>query len=202
MKFGHKLVQYMTNTCSLIKRKIFKRPKAYQNCFLINYSWLVIKKGLDLGPYFPNHTECFLKIFPMTMSISWSSCMLKWSTIQKIYSSALPHVLIIIMASQLSKLIQWLKIWKTEYLKNETWLFHEVKSFLNWGSKTTLPLSFFSRDNLWCKTIHCTDVRENEIWIWDVARVPLPIIFIIVQDDTKISGIRKSDPGKLGLTFY
>ena len=77
MKFGHKLVQYMTNTCWLIKRKIFKRPKAYQNCFLINYSWLVIKKGLDLGPYFPNHTECFLKIFPMTMSISWPSCMLK-----------------------------------------------------------------------------------------------------------------------------
>ena len=45
-------------------------------------------------------------------------------------------VAIIIIISQLSKLLKWFKILKIEYLKCRVWLFHEIKRFINCGSKT------------------------------------------------------------------
>ena len=36
-----------------------------------------MEKGLELDPSTPNHSELFLKIQPMTLSISWPSLMSK-----------------------------------------------------------------------------------------------------------------------------
>ena len=65
----------------------------------------------------------------MIIYVCWPIFMTIWFMIQKIFQkSTEPHVLIVIMTSQLSQLMEWFKILNFEYLKNEAWLFYERKT--------------------------------------------------------------------------
>ena len=47
------------------------------------------------------------------------------------------HVLILIMTSQIWKIMEWLKMQKLEYLENRTYFFHKTKKFLTYASDDT-----------------------------------------------------------------
>ena len=60
-----------------ILRIIFYRPE-------VNFAGRIrkFKKGLKLRPSILNHSEFFVKLLTMTISISWPSSMTKWFTFQ------------------------------------------------------------------------------------------------------------------------
>ena len=66
-----------------------KKKEVHHNWFLIVVVWQV-KKGMDLGTTLPNHLKFFLKLLPMTISISWPICMIKQFKTQKISSKMQP----------------------------------------------------------------------------------------------------------------
>ena len=79
--------------------------------------------------------KSFLKLLPMIGSINWPSFVTEWCRIQKIHSkihsalSANTHKTsnTHMTSKSTSKLIEWFKISKkTEYVKEGTWLFHDV----------------------------------------------------------------------------
>ena len=73
----------------------------------------------------------------MTVSINWPSFMIKWLRIHEIYvpKCTAPRVLMPIMMSQRSNLIEWFKISKIEFPRTE----HDfsMKKILNFPSWTT-----------------------------------------------------------------
>ena len=70
-----------------------QKSKITQTCpswFLICCSRLLNWKGLGFRTQYlcriKYNAECFLKILPMIVSVSWRSFMIKWFMIQKVYS--------------------------------------------------------------------------------------------------------------------
>ena len=55
----------------------------------------------------------------MAISISWRSISI-YDSKDTIKKCTIPGLLVLIMTSQISKLMKWLKIIQIEYLKNET----------------------------------------------------------------------------------
>ena len=108
---------------------------------------LWIKKGLDLWPSLPNHVKVSLKV--MAIPIFVIPCLYFHDKMIHnpgyIEKFTPPSVFMLIMASQLPKLMEY----EILYISNRLWFFHEIKKFLCYFSRTSFSeVIIFSRDNL------------------------------------------------------
>ena len=99
--------------------------------------------------------KLFPKILPMAISISWSSFMTKWCTIQKIYSKNVPkiyfisRVLTLIMTWPLWKLIKYYKYKKKRISQKCNWIFPWNEQIFYCAGKIIFSeVTIFTRSNL------------------------------------------------------
>ena len=98
------------------------KPKTHHNWFFIILSKQVNSKiRVDLKASSPNYIDYFIKIFPIIISISWSSFMTKLFSIHDEL-----YVKIFVLTLQRSKLMNGSKYKK--YIRKRTWLAYEIKN--------------------------------------------------------------------------
>lgn len=104
---------------------------------------------LDLQPSLPNHATFFIKLLPMTISINWPTCIPDDLAFKRCNQKCTTtHQLIFFRMSQLSKLLDWLKLWKYEYLK-EWNIKQQNKKVISCVVKTRFQeVTIFSKGNL------------------------------------------------------
>lgn len=102
---------------------------------------LWIKKGLDLWPSLPNHAKVSLKV--MAIPIFVIPCLYFHDKMIHnpgyIEKFTPPSVFMLIMASQLPKLMEY----EILYISNRLWFFHEIKKFLCYFSRTSFQKLLF-----------------------------------------------------------
>ena len=102
---------------------------------------LWIKKGLDLWPSLPNHAKVSLKV--MAIPIFVIPCLYFHDKMIHnpgyIEKFTPPSVFMLIMASQLPKLMEY----EILYISNRLWFFHEIKKFLWYFSRTSFQKLLF-----------------------------------------------------------
>ena len=118
---------------------LFEKMKHW-NLDRIGY-WVIeagcyIEKDLGLIPSPLNCSKDSWKLLSLFISISWPSLVTWRVVVQKIQKCTLSHVLIL-MTLQIWYILSWFKIQEREYLENGTWLFYEIKKFLNYASIDT-----------------------------------------------------------------